>query len=482
MNKNVAALLFEQAKIRPESLAIITNQYVISYGQLKQWVGILVHHLKTQGVEPGQVVGVSMAQNPFHLITILALAQMGAVSLPLHQAIPKERRLLAAKRFEASWVVSGRNEFALEGLGFIGLDTVSFDEGSKGDDFLYPANDDTPMRIVISSGTSGDPKGMILTHKLMALRNQTIEAEASSLSRVISMDLNFIVGFRPAMSALARGAALVMPPSLDVEDILQSLITHRVTHAYFSPIQAKNIAMLVNAPVPMCPDIVCLRIGGGFISAELLQAINSKLSQNIYASYGSTESGLVTYATPTMLANYPGTVGKVCEWATVEIVNDESVPLPPGMTGLIRVRSSHQVNGYYHDEERTQRFFRDEWFYPGDLGYFDSEGLLYIAGRIDERINLGGMIIYPDDIEAVLVAHPGVRDAGVFVASKDGGNEILAVALVLDNSSLLSEIQIYAIAKLGPLAPSIFFTAPVLPRTETGKLIRGELVKAGMQN
>ncbi len=475
MNANVASLVYEQALLRPSSVAIITHQQTITYAELSRLVSILSHHLRSQGVEPGQVVGVSMAQIPLHLMTLLALAQVGAVSLPLHQAVPMERRLLAAKRFGASCVVSGRNEFALEGLDFIGLDKISFEAGVQGDDFIHPATDDTPMRIAISSGTSGDPKGMVLTHGLVALRNQTTEAGATSSSRVISMDINFIVGFRPAMSALARGAVLVFPASLAAEDVSDSLVKHRVTHAYFSPFQVRDIADRADLNGITCPDLVCLRVGGGHIRKALLHAVTTRLSQNVYASYGSTESGMVTYATPEMLVAFPNTAGKVCEWATVEVVDSENNLLPAGITGQLRVRSTHQVKGYYGDEERSRRYFRNGWFYPGDLGHFDAEGLLYIDGRIDEQINLGGMIINPEDIEATLAAHPAVIDAGAFISMEVAEYEVPAVALVLNNPAQIDMIQAYALAKLGPLSPLRYFTIAALPRTETGKLKRNEL-------
>ncbi len=475
MHANIVGLIYEQARLRPEAAALITDQGVISYAELKRYVSILARYLRDQGVKPGQVVGIAMLHTPLHLVTILALAQVGAVSLPLHPAVPAERRLLAARRFGADCVVSGIKDFALEALNFIDLSKVSFEVGGSEDDFIYPATSDTPMRVAISSGTSGNPKGMLLTHGLVALRNQTFETDMTSLSRVLPVDLNFIVGFRPAMSALARGVSIVLPSSLAVGNMLDSMIRHRVTHVYLSPLQARDMVGLVVANNVACPELVCLRIGGGLISADLLRAAMTKLSPNVYASYGSTESGMVTYATPEMLLRHPDATGRVCECATVEIVDDDGNLLPVGTTGQMRIRSSHQVSGYYCDEARTQQHFRGEWFYPGDLGHFDAEGLLYMDGRVDEQINIGGVNINPEDIEVTLAAHPAVIDAGVFVAQKNEDYGVSAVALVLSEPSRLKEIQTYASAKLGPLAPALYFIASSLPRSETGKLKRGEL-------
>jgi acyl-CoA synthetase (AMP-forming)/AMP-acid ligase II len=475
MNMNAASIVYEQASLRPTSAAFITNRQIITYADARRIVSILAHYLRRRGIEAGQVVGVTMAHRPLHLLTLMALAQLGAVSLPLHPSVPKDRRLLAARRFGASVVVSGRSEFALEGLGFIGLNEVTFESGSPEDVAIHPVTGDAPMRILISSGTSGDPKGMVLTHAIMSLRNQTTEAGATSSSRVLPMDLNFIVGFRPAMSALAKGFALVFPPSLSAAHVLQGMVDHHVTHAYFSPVQARGIAALAGDGSAVCRDMVCLRLGGGPVSADLLRTVCARLSPNVYVSYGSTEAGMVTYATPEMLAKRPDTVGHVCEWAAVEIVDEKEKLLPAGLTGQLRIRSDHQVAGYFHDEERSRRHFRNGWFYPGDLGRFDADGLLYIEGRVDEQLNIGGMKINPEDIEATISTHPVVADVGAFVINESEGGEMLAVALVLNDPSQLDTVRAHARMKLGPLAPARYLVAAALPRTATGKLKRGEL-------
>lgn len=476
--RNVAALVREQARLRPASPALIRPERVITHGQMMVAVGVVARHLRQQGVTPGQVVGLSMGQNPLHVITLLALAQVGAVSLPLHMAVPAERRLLAARRFGAGCVVSGRAEMALDGIPFVSLAGLPFDGSTLAPDAaMHAVATDTPFRIAISSGTSGDPKGMVLTHGAMALRIAQADHGVSALSRTLPMDLNFIVGFRPALSALAQGGALVMPASFSAEPLLQAIVSHAVTHIYLSPAQARSLVEPLATEGVRCPSLLCLRIGGGPLPSEVLREVRRKLSPNVYVSYGSTESGLVTYATPEILERQPGCVGRVCSWARIEVVSadDREQPLPAGSIGVLRIRSEHQVAGYYRDEARSQRHFRDGWFYPGDLGGFDEEGLLYIEGRADDQLNVGGLKVNPEDVEAVLQSHPDVIDAGAFVFSGAEGHEELAAAVVLRAPDRLDAVRAHARDRLGPLAPSHYFAVPSLPRTLTGKLQRGEL-------
>ncbi|MFY9327363.1 MAG: class I adenylate-forming enzyme family protein [Georgfuchsia sp.] len=476
MSLNVAQLVVERARLRPASPAIITHNQVITYGRLGVSIGVVASHLREQGVTPGQVVGISMGQNPLHVITLLALAQIGAVSLPLHIAVPQNRRALAAQRFGATSVVSGRDDMALAGLQFISLAKLSFDGSSiPPDSEIYQVNPDTPFRIAISSGTSGDPKGMLITHGVMVSRNRRPEPGFTLQSRSIPMDLNFIAGFRPAMSALAMGASVVLPRLMNPEQLLHAVVSHNVTHISLSPAQAHELAEQFAIKGIHCPGLVCLRIVGGPLAPQQLEVLRRTVSPNVYVTYGSTESGVVAFAAPDVLERQPTSVGQVLDWAQIEVVDREGHPLPTGEAGLLRIRSEDQVSGYYNDAERNHKHFRDGWFYSGDLGRFDEEGLLYIEGRVDEQLNVGGFKVNPDDIDAVLVAHPNVAEAGSFVLVREEGAELLAAAVVLRDGNSIDDIRSHARTQLGPLAPTAYFIAKSLPRTITGKLRRGEL-------
>ena len=476
MGINVAELVREQARLRPASPAIITHDRVITYGQLSVAVGVVARHLRQQGVTPGQVVGVSMGQNLLHVITMLALAQAGAVSLPLHIAVPLERRALAARRFGAACIVSGRDEMALPGLPFISLAGLSFDARSVMPEAeMHEVDADTPFRIAISSGTSGDPKGMVLTHGIMGFRNRRTEPGLTQHSRSIPMDLNFFAGFVAAIRALGLGAGLVLPRSMNPDHLLHAIVSHSATHITLSPAQAHDLVDRLAIEGIHCPGLVCLRVVGGPLALQLLSALRRTVTPNVYVGYGSTESGLLAFATPDVLERQPASVGQVQSWAQIEIIDNKDRPLPTGETGLLRIRSEDQVSGYCRDEELNRKYFRDGWFYSGDLGRFDDEGLLYIDGRADDQLNIGGFKVNPEDIDAALAAHPNVVEAGAFVLAREEGAELLAVAVVLREGNSLDDIRRYALAQLGPLTPSAYFIVPSLPRTVTGKLRRAEL-------
>lgn len=472
---NFVAQIHVQAQLRPRGLAIIAPGRLLSYARLVRATGSVVAHLRAQGVRPGQTVGMTVVHPVLHPLTILALAQMGAVSLPLHPSVPKDRRQLAARRFGAELVVSGRAEHALDGLPFVDLTRVDFGNDDASDTEIHPLPGDAPLRVMITSGTSGDPKGMLISHEQLALRCAEGDPGMSPLSRVLPMDMNFLLGFRPLMGALSRGAAVVMAASAAPRDLLQALVAHRVTHLTLSPIQARDLAREAATAGLACPDVVSLRIAGGAIAADALAEVRSHLTKAVSVVYGSTESGLATCALPQVLERKPATVGRPLKWAEVEVVDDEGRPCAPEESGQVRIRSRHQLAGYYRGEARHAHPFRDGWFYPGDLGHFDAEGLLFIDGRGDERINLGGMKADPRDIEDALCRHAAVTDAGAFVGVDGDAREVLAAALVLADPGALPDVERHARATLGPLAPARLAVVASLPRTPTGKLKRHEL-------
>ena len=480
MDNIVSQVVYGPARRTPERPALVTRAgEVFTYAQMADAVGQLAGHLRARGLHPGQVVGLSMGGHPFHLLTLLALAQVGAVSLPLHPAVPAERRLLAARRFDAACVVSESPEFALPGLDFIGLDRSEFRADGPPDRRIHPVAADDPMHMLATSGTSGDPKVVVWTHGNVALRNRTAEPGDSSPKRVLQMDLNFFVGIGPAMRALAHADTLVFPASPAAEHVLLALLTQRITHAYLAPYQASLLAGLVGANVgPVCPHLESLRIVGDHLTAPLKDLLCRRLTPNVYVAYGAVEVGVVTMATPDMLARHPESVGTTCPWADVQVVDAMDREVPANTAGEIRIRSAQMVGGYHRDEARTRGRFRAGWFYPGDHGHVDAEGFLHTEGRIDDMLNVGGAMVDAQDIEKTLGLHPVVLQAGAFLSEAPDGRPILSAALVLTDAGRLEEVRTFAQAKLGPLAPARYVLAQMLPRTGTGKLQRRLLAAA----
>lgn len=475
-NRNVADVVFEQAAVRPAAVALIQEGRVLGFRELAEAVGSMARQLSARGIAAGQVVGVSMGQTALHLITQFALAEIGAVSCPVHPLIPEDRRRLAVQRFGVQCILSGRDELRLGDLPFMRVD-AAMETGYDGGRHPMRIGGDAPFRIALSSGTSGDPKGVLYSHEYMLDRMRKSNYACTPLSRLIAMDFNFPIGFAFAMGMLAAGGAVIIPRSMGMPDIADAVRSHAATHWLLSPAQASALARQMSDPGLHFPTVEHLRIVGSTPDVRLLRTLREKFTPNVFVPYGSTEMGPVSIATPQLLATHPDSAGRLFPWAEAEVVDEALRPVPAGTRGRLRLRVERMPDGYHLDPEHTARRFQDGWYYPGDLARIDSEGLLYIDGREDDVLVVAGTKLRPDDIEQALLEHPAVSEAGVAVISDAGEAELLVAAVLPFGQADMAELRQFAAARLGPLAPRHLFQVRDLPRNTNGKLLRDRLAR-----
>lgn len=474
-HRNVVETVFEQAVRHPAAPALILPNRVMSYRELAAAVHRLARALLDAGVQPGQVVGVSMGQTPLHLMTQLALAQVGAVSLPVHAMIPEQRRQLAAARFDAAWIVSGREEMRLDGLPFINLGTALGLASDAASAPVAQVGADTPFRIALSSGTSGDPKGVLFTHGYMLDRMVKSNYACTPLSRIVVMDLNFAIGFVFAIGMLTAGGAVIFPASNSAMDLATAVCAHAATHWLLSPAQAKEIASLLTDDDMHFPTLEHMRVVGSTPDAKLMRTLKTRFSANVFVPYGSTEMGPVSIATPEILDAHPDCAGRILPWVRAEIVDEHDQLLPSERSGRLRLQAKGMVAGYYRDAAHSAEQFRDGWYYPGDLARISGDGLLFIEGREDDVLNVNGVKVRPGDVESVLLEHPAVVDAAALVLEEIPGREYLAAAVIVSSSLEMAELMRFATERLGPLTPLRIVSMQKFPRNTTGKLLRVQL-------
>lgn len=474
--RNLMAVIREQALLRPDAPAIITHDRVFTYLVLDRSVARLAQTFIAKGIKPGEVVGVSMGQTPLHCATLLALAHIGAVSVPLHPALPLITRTKIVEKYQVSFVLSGKESYRIAGLPFFNpTETKTSPISPEPDPPIYPVDTDTPFRITLSSGTTGDPKGIMHSHAYMLDRIEKSIYDFTPHSRIIVMDLNFPIGFVFAFGMFVTGGAVVIPKSLNPADLVQMIKAHRVTHCLLSPVQAGTMIPLLDDEGIQFPALVHLRIVGATPTPKLLQTLRSRFSPNLFVPYGSTEIGVISMATPDILEQHPASSGKVSPWVRVEVVDDNDRPLPHDHSGRLRIKAEGMPESYFNDEVRSQRYFKSGWFYPGDRGRLNGEGLLFLEGRDDDLLNIGGMKINPHDVETILVQHPDVKDAVAFVLEVGNGRQVLAAAVIPEKPLSAKQLAGYCADNLGPLAPRRFFQLRDFPRNSNGKVLRKQM-------
>lgn len=476
---NIAQVIEQQARMRPHAVALIEGDMLLSYGALGAAVRNAAAWLRREGIAPKDFVGITMGQSAAHLIVVLALARLGAVSVPVHSSFPPETRRALCERYRVRVLISNRSGVAPEGVSQLLVDPSVFrPTAGAGEPVPVTGGDQDIWRLGLSSGTTGVPKAIAITHGqfLRATWLQDVLPATRLRPRLLSfMDMNASAGFSPCARQLLTGRTVVFVGSIKPDDFFQAVDRYGVDWTQTSPALLRTLTDAVRGAQPRCPGLDAVYAVGGLMTPAQRDRIRTRLSPNLYSRYGSTETGMLSIAGPQDLLAAPSSVGQIVPWVHAEVVDENDVALPPGKTGILRFRTPESPGAYFDDPEASAKVFRDGWVYLGDVGSIDRNGMMTLRGRADEVINVGGVKVNPVEVEAVVAAHPSIADVGVFATqSPSGATRLVAAAIVregFDEKSVLAHCQ----ERLGPVSPARVVPVSELPRNAAGKLMRREL-------
>ena len=483
---NLVDRFLQVVALNPAAPACIFNSQVISREMFHQLTCKIAIELHGKGIVPGEVVGLSMAHSPTHLATMLALARLGAVSLPVHPAMASLANKRLMDRYGARRLVCQKGSLSPKEVEQIPIDIDSVEADSKLDLRFIPywPEPKTPARIGLTSGTTGVPNAILHTHEYWLHR---IDAYVSHIdldqqSRAMPSDLHLTLGSHVAFGAIYAGGVAVFHRLQDLQSFSTSINLHAVTHPTMAPAMIKKLASELPHDGIAFPVIRALRIVGGGLNQYLVELASRKFSPNVFLPYGMSELGIISLATPDMLRSHPDYAGRLRPGVEAQAIAPDGGVLAPGEPGELRIKMPMMPEGYYLDEELTALRFRDGWFMTRDFGLVTSEGMVKIEGRVDDKINLGGVKFYPEHVEAVLNQHPEVKESAVFVIDGQDQSKVL-VAVAVPNHKPPLELKLVDFCKqrgLGNRTPLRFTLVPELPRNPMGKIIRSmlpELIK-----
>jgi acyl-coenzyme A synthetase/AMP-(fatty) acid ligase len=450
---------------------------VATFRALMGQTAAAIEALAASGVTAGQFVVLDVRQPVHHLALIYALALMGVRSASVGATFTAELTgpvpdLFLTDRDDA--VASKMATRKIDGRWF------AFEQGKPIDYAALMAmpglpNADDVFRYVYSSGTTGRPKCVALTCQSMELRLAhflfTIGQRSSSGTPINLMGFSTAPGIMAPLFAHSRGSMLCFPSSS--AETLEMIRLFNVGAINGAAMQIQGLLnALGNASPPS--SLRSVGINAAKVPAALLAATRQRLSSHVFSAYGSTELGVLTFATDADLERTDGGCGYLLPWARMEIVDEEGTPLPTGQNGIVRAMSDEL--GFYVDETgKPAEMLEDGWFYPGDYGRIEADGLVVITGRTSEIINRGGVIVAPDFIEEVLRLDPMVADVSVVGVPTESGIDQIWAAVVAPAALDLDAVMAAAKAKLNERAPDRLFQVEALPRAESGKVRRNAL-------
>jgi acyl-CoA synthetase (AMP-forming)/AMP-acid ligase II len=481
--ESITDAIFHNARRRPAHPAIVDGDRTISYAELAGLVSRTAGHLQDIGIKPGDIVGVALGDNADHIVALLSIAWLGAVILPMDvRWTPEEKRRLAT-HFGARFVLMPENETPISGVKAIAIGEswrLSVAAHSGRCDFVRRR--DQPLLLSLSSGTTGEPKGPMVTHghTLSRLFIYAFSLTFNESDRFITATPLYFGGARyMTLAYLFMGATVVIfPAPYEPEELARAVNEHNITALFLVPTLLRRLLELPKASLPLMPGVRLLLSSGSSLYPEERRQIMRELCPNFFNFYSSSEGGGISLLRPEHPDEASLSVGQVVFGAEVQIIDENHKPVPPGTVGMIRYRGGAVANGYYRNPKESAVAFRDGWYYPGDVGRFDDDGFLYLTGRVKDMIIRGGVNIYPAEIEQTLIAHSAVAEAAVVGwPSQERGEEV--AAFVVCRASV-SEGDLIAHCR-GSLAPykipkGVFFL-DALPKSGMGKVLKPALVE-----
>jgi acyl-CoA synthetase (AMP-forming)/AMP-acid ligase II len=444
---------------------------LISYRRLEQFIHNVSRRLHALGLPERSIVAVSIGDVIFHTAVVLASMRLGMITVSLREtdhALP----------FKIDALVTDTRR-SLADMGRVVIADQSWTEGDATplEPHLLPQiHEDDLCRIILTSGTSSTPKGVALSHKMLAARmarHSTFGNRIANCSRIYSdVPVSSSLGFQFLMYALSRGGTAFFPGE-NFASTLRALDDYRVQCLVGSPRGLENLLRWYDTVPAFQSDIEVIFCGGDVLSRSLSERLRGRICAHLVAAYGSTEASMSAIAHAHEIAEVPRAVGFVTPGVTVQIVDQSGALLPAGEEGLVRVRSEYSVDNYFGNAEESKKTFRDGWFYPGDLGTLTTNDLLVITGREQAVLNLGGDKISPEAIELVLSQFPGVGEAAAVAVPNAYGNNQIHAAIVsrgrVDEAALRAHCEALIPS---PFAPVRYLFVDALPHNEMGKLDR----------
>jgi acyl-CoA synthetase (AMP-forming)/AMP-acid ligase II len=269
---------------------------------------------------------------------------------------------------------------------------------------------------------------------------------------------------------------VLCPPPYTPEELAAEVARTNGSLLFLVPTLLRRLLACNAATLAPLRSLKSLISSGSALTRDERQQIRETICPNFVEYYASTEGGGVTVLTPQDQQRHGDSVGRPAFGVEVQVVDEAHRPVPAGATGRIRYRSPSVAEGFHGDPEASEEAFRDGWFYPGDLGALNEEGYLFLKGRSKDMIIRGGVNIYPQEIEAVLMDHPAVLEAAVIGWPSREFNEEVAAFVI--RKGHVEEAELVALCRrvLAPYkVPRAIFFVDELPRNSLGKVVKAEL-------
>jgi fatty-acyl-CoA synthase len=500
-NMNWFAVLAHHAERNSDKPMVVFEGTTITYGEMADRACALAGGLRAEGVGRDDVVGI-LAYNCSEFIeTLFAVNALGAIAMPINWRLAAAEVRFILEHSEAKALVCDAATTAVGAEAADGRDGgpvrvsipspapagwVTLAELRAGSTPVVPepAAADDVHRLMYTSGTTGRPKGVMLTHANLAWKNLAHLVEFGFTSD----DLGLACGPLYHVGALdlttttliAAGATTIIHPAFDAAAVVDEIERSRVTTVWLAPAMVSAIMALPDVESRDLSSVRVIINGGEKMPIPLIERIKRTFPSAWFAdAYGLTEtvSG-DTFLDHASLISKLGSVGRPCLHLEVDIWHEGGASAAPGERGEIVLRGPKVFKGYWRDPEATAAAFEGGWFHTGDIGVRDDDGYLFIVDRLKDMIVSGGENIAGSEVERVLYEHEAVLEAAVVGRPDDRWGEVPVAFVVLQPGAVASAEDLIAHCE-GQLArfktPKAVTLLEALPRNPSGKVLKRDL-------
>ncbi|MFF0991340.1 long-chain-fatty-acid--CoA ligase [Kocuria nitroreducens] len=495
---NLASLLVDTAARLPRRPAVVLDDTVLSYAELDDLSARAATLLRDGGVHPGDRVALIAPNVPHMPIAYYGILRSGAVVVPLNPLLTPRELAHHFQDAEVSAVVvweamAGACREALERLGLdvpvVELSAAGTLQRLAGVEPLAGLEQRGAQDMAVllyTSGTTGRPKGAMLTHDNL-LGNAEMVVD---LFRIVPEDVFFgglpffhVFGQTVALNAVvAAGAAVTLLPRFAPRTVLEILERDGVT--VLDGVPSMHVALLGAAgdrPVAL-PALRAAISGGAALPVEVLRRFEGVFGVRLYEGYGLSETSPVVSFNQLDGPVRPGSIGTAVPGARLRVLDDTGAEVPTGEVGELAVAGRYVMAGYWRNPEATAEAVRDGWFRTGDLARMDQDGCVFIVDRKKDMILRGGYNVYPREVEEALYEHPAVAEVAVVGISDEVQGQEVAAFVVLtaeaapDGERLVPELRSWVRERVASYKrPRLYRVVDALPKGPTGKILKREV-------
>jgi acyl-CoA synthetase (AMP-forming)/AMP-acid ligase II len=484
---NLSAVITHHARVRPDHPALIQGSRALTYAMLEREIDATTSRIAGAGLRPGDRVGICLKEGPEFLIWLFAVARVWGVAVPLDWRAPEADRRRIAEALRLKLLIGETSTASSIGCAIGWSALRSMPSRRAAGTTLEEPDADAPFLIALSSGTTGQPKGSVVSHLGQLLRNVRAQADLRfdpDTRYLSSMPLVHASGRNRCIGCLLSGTTVVMhPPLFRADELVEAAARYDVTDLHMVPATACSLLQLDAAGGPLFPRLRRLVVSSGPFSGEERARALRQLSPNLHISYGASGYSTIALLHPANVIAHPESVGRPTFLTEVQMVDDSGQSVPPGNEGRLRCRGpgiASEIIGANANADETE-FLRDGWYYTGDFGRLSQERFIHLTGRVSNRIRRGGASIAAEEVEHILCEHPLVMDAAVVGRpSPKMGQDVIAF-VVLRSGLDVQELEAHCRRRLArSKVPSEFHIVQSFPRNALGRVMRRALLESVM--